>query len=72
MIPNLKRHKSGYYYIHWMDGRRTLQMSTRYRDETRATIFLGKFILGDWMQMIIKNATVPPEREPSDVTPRGT
>lgn len=61
MIPTLKQNKSGYYYIHWMDGRRALRKSTRFRDEARATICLGKFILGDWMQMIIRNAAVPPK-----------
>lgn len=48
MIPTVKQHSNGYYYVHWMEGRRTKRLTTKHKDELRAAVFLGNFILDEW------------------------
>lgn len=54
MIPTLKQHSNGYYYVHWMDGRRTKRLTTKHKDELRAAVFLGNFILDEWAHQVFK------------------
>jgi integrase len=44
--PNLQPDpKTGIFYVHWLDGRRTKRASTGTRDRTAATRFLAQFIM---------------------------
>lgn len=52
MTPTLKKHSNGYYYVHWMEGRRTKRLTTKHKDELRAAVFLGNFILDEWAHKI--------------------
>lgn len=43
--PELKKHANGVHYIHWTEGRRSLRVSTRQRDDSAAQVFLANWLL---------------------------
>lgn len=48
MMPFLKRHDNGTYYIHWVEGRRSRRKTTKLRDDRGAVIYFANWVLDEW------------------------